>query len=151
MCRSTTVFIAVLLAATGLPAPAQQSRSVGLSASLEWRSIGNTVLEAGLGSPAGGPIDRVWFSTDGSTIYARTAKGRTWRTADLEKWSPVELGEALPSTAQVNGQRRGLGSFAKGASLLRFGSLSPKHGRNRGGGRFGRVGDRLMGERRGQV
>ncbi len=40
-------------------------------------------------SLATGAVSRVWFSPDGSTLYAQTASGRTFQSGDLEKWQPV--------------------------------------------------------------
>jgi uncharacterized protein (TIGR03437 family) len=31
-------------------------------------------------------VDRVWYSPDGSTLYARTASGRLFKTRDFEQW-----------------------------------------------------------------
>ena len=40
-----------------------------------------------LASPATGPVERVWYSPGGSLLYARTASGRTFQTADFASWS----------------------------------------------------------------
>ena len=64
-----------------------------------WRRIGGTTLELGLASPAGGPVARVWFSADGSAIFARNASGQTWRTNDLENWTGVTVAQAPPVEA----------------------------------------------------
>lgn len=53
----------------------------------EWRRIGSSVIAAGLASPAGGVVSRVWYSSDGRTLYARLPSGRTFSTQDGEKWS----------------------------------------------------------------
>jgi uncharacterized protein (TIGR03437 family) len=37
-----------------------------------------------------GPIDRVWYSPDGSILYARTFSGRIFQTADFEQWKQVQ-------------------------------------------------------------
>jgi uncharacterized protein (TIGR03437 family) len=42
-----------------------------------------------LPSVATGPVERVWFSRDGSALYAQTASGRTFQTADFEQWRPA--------------------------------------------------------------
>jgi uncharacterized protein (TIGR03437 family) len=57
-----------------------------------------------LASPATGPVDRVWFSADGSQLFARTASGSTFVTIDFETWAaaaavappaaPLELANA---------------------------------------------------------
>ncbi|HYO81995.1 MAG TPA: hypothetical protein VES20_11370, partial [Bryobacteraceae bacterium] len=54
----------------------------------EWRRIGTGVLDLGLASSAGGPVDRVWYSADGETLLARgETSGKIWSTADGERWS----------------------------------------------------------------
>ncbi len=54
----------------------------------DWRHIGNGAIDAPLASPASGPVERVWFSADGSRLYARTASGFVFETSDREKWQP---------------------------------------------------------------
>jgi len=71
--------------------------AVSLSAA-EWRRIGNTSVYNGLASPAGGPVDRVWFSPDGSTLNLKTASGRFFQTSDMESWRSVSPSE--PPTPQ---------------------------------------------------
>jgi uncharacterized protein (TIGR03437 family) len=61
-----------------------------------WRRVGTTALELMLASPAGGPVERVWFSPDGSTLYAATSAGRVFETADFEVWTPSS---AIPENA----------------------------------------------------
>jgi uncharacterized protein (TIGR03437 family) len=53
----------------------------------DWRRIGGTSVDLMLASPAGGPVDNVWFSSDGRTLYARTRTGRTFETIDFENWA----------------------------------------------------------------
>lgn len=55
----------------------------------DWRRIGGTSVDLSLASPAGGSVDRVWFSPDGSTLYARTHSGWVLKTADFETWEPA--------------------------------------------------------------
>jgi uncharacterized protein (TIGR03437 family) len=52
----------------------------------DWRRVGPSSVEAGLASPITGPVDRVWFSSGDSTLYARTRSGKTFQTADYETW-----------------------------------------------------------------
>jgi hypothetical protein len=78
------------LALAGLSVLAQNTTS-GLQ--FDWRHIGNSAIELALPSAATGPVDRVWYSSDGTTLYARTRSGRTFQTADFETWG------ALPDTA----------------------------------------------------
>src|SRR5258708_11436999 len=95
-----------------------------------WRRVGGAAIDLALAPPATGPVSRVWFSADGSRLYALTATGRVFESADLETWSPTAdpaQPPALPegrrivdplSTARLYPQdsRR---SFALGAHLYR--------------------------------
>src|SRR5260370_3821331 len=54
----------------------------------DWRKIGTTSIELRLAAPATGPVDNVWFSLDGRTLYARTHSGKTFETVDFESWTP---------------------------------------------------------------
>jgi uncharacterized protein (TIGR03437 family) len=56
----------------------------------DWRHIGNAAIERGLAGLATGPVDRAWYSQDGSQLYIRTASGKVWATADFESWKPAE-------------------------------------------------------------
>lgn len=53
----------------------------------DWRKIGSPAFDVMLASPATGPVERVWYSPGGSLLYARTASGRTFQTADFASWS----------------------------------------------------------------
>src|SRR5574341_771124 len=58
-----------------------------------WRQIGNSALETMLASPSTGPVERVWYSEDGSLLFALTRSGRVFETRDFEAW---KLGAAQP-------------------------------------------------------
>lgn len=75
-------FGAILFIALAAPAIAQAPVRP------QWRHIGNSGIDLSLASPASGPVDRVWFSADGSRLFARTGSGRVFETADFEKWQP---------------------------------------------------------------
>jgi uncharacterized protein (TIGR03437 family) len=49
-----------------------------------------------LPSAATGPVDRVWYSPDGLTLFAKTAAGHVFRTEDFEQWQLVTDGKATP-------------------------------------------------------
>ena len=66
---------------------------------LDWRHIGNSAIELALPSAATGPVDRVWYSADGATLYARTRSGRTFQTADFEIWKAVPDASNVPPPA----------------------------------------------------
>ncbi len=53
----------------------------------DWRRIGNAAVDFSLAGPATGPVDRVWYSSDGATLFARTASGRVFATVDFESWT----------------------------------------------------------------
>lgn len=66
----------------------------------DWRRVGNGTLDLALASPAGGPVERVWYSADGSRLYARATADRTFVTADFESWAPAPPSEAQPPPAR---------------------------------------------------
>ena len=68
-----------------------------------WRRVGNSSVDLLLASPATGPVQRVWFSSSGGTLYARTAGGRVFETSDYEVWLPSQntLEPAMPPAPQV--------------------------------------------------
>lgn len=72
----------------------------------DWRRIGNSSVELALASPASGPVDRVWYSEDGTTLFVRTSTGRLFETSDFENWRPAS---AVPpeSDAQPDGLAEG--------------------------------------------
>ncbi len=73
------MFLLTFLIAGALAAPVQAQ---------EWRKVGGSAVDLGLAGPATGPVDEVWFSTDGATLYARTHSGRVFETRDFESWTP---------------------------------------------------------------
>jgi uncharacterized protein (TIGR03437 family) len=104
MClRNTGPAVALLLAigSFALPAGAQSAPRP------DWHRIGNAALDLSLASTATGPIERVWFSEDGSRLYARAAADRTYVTQDFESWSLVPPAEATPIAPRDIGIERG--------------------------------------------
>jgi len=55
----------------------------------EWRPVGNSSADLQLAGPATGPVAQVWYSDDGSLLYARTASGKVFQTLDFESWVPA--------------------------------------------------------------
>jgi uncharacterized protein (TIGR03437 family) len=55
----------------------------------EWRPVGGSAADLQLAGPATGPMTRVWFSADGSTLYSTTASGKVLKTQDFESWVPA--------------------------------------------------------------
>jgi uncharacterized protein (TIGR03437 family) len=83
----------------------------GQTGTIGWRHIGNSAMELALPSLATGAVDRVWYSPDGSSLYAKTASGRIFNTADFEQWTlvkdskvspPAEEEPSLPSAPEAN-------------------------------------------------
>lgn len=62
----------------------------------DWRKIGTAGVDLMLSSPATGPVDRVWYSADGSLLYARTLTGKVFQTGDFENWKPAVNAPAPP-------------------------------------------------------
>jgi uncharacterized protein (TIGR03437 family) len=62
----------------------------------DWRHIGNAAIELALPSVATGPVDRVWYSNDGATLYLRTTSGRIFETSTFEKWTRVADPKIVP-------------------------------------------------------
>ncbi len=85
----TRATVAAFLAVTAL-AP---------SALGQWRQIGNSTQIIGLASPAGGPVDRVWFGANGH-LHVQMPGGRGFSSADLEVWQS-EAGTAPAAASAV--------------------------------------------------
>src|SRR4026208_211873 len=71
----------------------------------DWRRIGGTSVDLMLASPAGGPGDNVWFSSDGRTLYARTRTGRVFETIDFENWTAATRPSRPDNNASVSVER----------------------------------------------
>ena len=69
--------------------------AASMAQNLEWRRAGTGVIESGLASPAAGAVNRVWYSPDGTRLFARTPSGQIFETADFESWKPL-VGAAAP-------------------------------------------------------
>jgi uncharacterized protein (TIGR03437 family) len=69
----------------------------------QWRKVGSFAVEFMLASPATGPVDRVWFNSDGGLLYARTRSGKVFQTPDFETWtaaaSAAQPSEPMPGMA----------------------------------------------------
>lgn len=87
MCRSSTVTTIskplLALAAMSIVAFAQTTPDTPRP---DWRKIGSTSFELDLAGPATGAVDAVWYSQDGSALYARTRSGRVFETDDFQNW-----------------------------------------------------------------
>src|SRR3954471_23621429 len=100
MCQGATTRAAVALvfAFTALTAIAQTTPD---PARPNWRKVGGAAIDLALASPATGPVSRVWFSADGSRLFALTASGRTFESADMETWSPSSAPVQPPVVADA--------------------------------------------------
>jgi uncharacterized protein (TIGR03437 family) len=58
-------------------------------------------MELALPSLATGAVDRVWYSPDGSTLYAKTGSGRVFQTSDFEQWHLVTDSKVSPPAEQA--------------------------------------------------
>ena len=91
MCQSATIRLPAALFALALAGGLAQAQPQP-----DWRKVGPSSAELMLASPATGPVEQVWFSPQGSTLYARTSSGIFW-TADFETWSPAPGASAPPA------------------------------------------------------
>src|ERR1700676_2025646 len=87
MCKKTTarILAATVLVAAGLAA---QSRGTAPVPAMDWRHVGNTSIDLSLAGLASGPVDRAWYTADGSRLLIQTASGRIFETSDFEAWRP---------------------------------------------------------------
>lgn len=93
MCNIATLRI---LTATALMA-------IGLAAQSapDWRHVGNMSIDRSLAGLATGPVDRVWYSSDGSQLSVRTSSGRVFETSDFEKWRPAAANSPAEPAART--------------------------------------------------
>jgi uncharacterized protein (TIGR03437 family) len=86
-----------------------------VTAQVEWRPVGNTLVAAGLADAASGAIDRVWYSHDGNVLHARTSAGAVYAFVD-----PAE--EGATQWRRVNAAAPITVSLIAGASLPESGA-----------------------------
>ena len=55
-----------------------------------WRRVGISAMDLMLASRATGPVERVWYSESGGTLYARTRSGKVFETSDYQVWLPSQ-------------------------------------------------------------
>jgi uncharacterized protein (TIGR03437 family) len=67
----------------------------------DWRRIGTAVVDMSLASAATGPVDRVWFSADGATVYVRLPSGKTFETNDFDSWKEAPASIQPDDPAEV--------------------------------------------------
>ncbi len=54
-----------------------------------WRKVGTASVDLQLAGPATGPVEQVWFDSGGGVLFARTASGVVFETADYDTWTPL--------------------------------------------------------------
>ena len=57
------------------------------AAAPDWRKVGGSTADLALASPATGAVDAIWYSPDGTRLYARTHAGTVFETRDFENWT----------------------------------------------------------------
>ena len=86
----------------------------------DWYHVGNALVDLSLAGLATGPVERVWYSADGGTLYAAASSGstakKTFETSDFEKWSASQA--AAPAIADLSADATNLPEF--GARLKGF-------------------------------
>src|SRR5580692_2763296 len=101
-----------------------------------WRQIGNSLIDRSLAGLASGPVDRVWYSADGSQLMIRTYSGFVFSTSDFETWLPSSATPPAPvtrpgaATLPENGAftRTGAPGSARFYSFARFVYKSDNNG-----------------------
>ena len=90
----------------------------GQVAKLDWRQIGNSALDYSLSAVGTGSFDRVWYSPDGATLFARTASGHVFSTSDLETWAELssQTEPPVPSTRSTQRLPESTASTRAGAT-----------------------------------
>src|SRR6478609_1680173 len=71
----------------------------------KWRKIGNSAVDLPLAAPATGPVDAVWFSPDGTRLYARTHSGSLFETVDFQNWTAAAVAPGPAPDVPVTIQR----------------------------------------------
>jgi uncharacterized protein (TIGR03437 family) len=101
VCHKGTVLVPVLLLTLVLTGTVPASAQTGT----DWRKVGSSSFDLRLAGPASGPVARVWFSEDGSVLYAQTGAGATLRLTDAETWEPVTGVTAPPAPSPASAVR----------------------------------------------
>ena len=62
-----------------------------------WRKVGSASVDLQLAGPATGSVAQVWFAPGGGVLFARTASGTVFETADYETWTAVASAPEPPA------------------------------------------------------
>ncbi len=95
VCHKGTLRVSVCFAAAILTGAATFAQPAPA-----WRKVGSAAADLQLAGPATGPVAQVWFSPGGGVLYARSASGAVFATADFETWTPA-TGAAEPPVARA--------------------------------------------------
>src|SRR5579863_2987745 len=109
MCQRGTGSWIVGLLFLAIPAFAQ-TQTPANPARPNWRRVGSFTMDLALASPATGSVSRVWFSSDGSRLFAQTAEGRIFESADMETWSAPANPVTAPEPVAIDGKAPGGGA-----------------------------------------
>ena len=92
MCNKTTarILAATVMSAAGMTAQVPAT---------DWRHVGNTSIDLSLAGMASGPVNRAWYSADGSRLLIQTASGNVFETSDFETWRAAAV--AAPSEPPI--------------------------------------------------
>src|ERR1700745_791255 len=90
MSRPARVLIGVLICSAA--AWAQAGNASLPARALAWQAVGGWTVDLQLAGPAGGPVEILAYSADGSQLYALTSRGTLWATADSgQSWLRATL------------------------------------------------------------
>jgi uncharacterized protein (TIGR03437 family) len=95
VCKRYSVVLLICLAVLA-------GRAHGQNPGSQWRHVGGYAVDGGPNRMAGtvsGAVDRVWYASDGATLYVRTASAQTYQTTDLESWTATNQ---TPGAARAN-------------------------------------------------
>ena len=90
MSQPARVLIGVLICSAAAWA---QAGTAGLpSRALAWQAVGGRTVDLQLAGPAGGPVESLAYSADGSQLYVLTSRGALWATGDAgQSWLRATL------------------------------------------------------------
>ncbi len=101
VCHKGTLRVSICCAAAVLLAATAGFAQTALA----WRKVGSASVDLRLAGPATGPVAQVWFASGGGVLYARTASGAVFETADYETWTPVAGAPEPPATRPATAAR----------------------------------------------
>ena len=111
MYKSATVRVLLVTVGASLGLLAQAPAS-----DITWRKLGNSLIDRSLAGLATGPVDRVWYSADGSQLLIRTPSGKVFSTSDFETWQPASGTPPVSSQAPVPGRLPEAGAQTRSGS-----------------------------------